>query len=173
MGGNVAFRVLGAAALVAAGVGFGVWTRGEGEGSLSMTLSASASASAAAAPVLASALSSSSGSGDRVFEMRIYHTENEKMAEAMHARFRDHTRRLFRKHGMELVGFWVPREEKTKLVYILAHASREAADESWRNFREDPEWQRVRRESHEKAGGEIVSKVESIFMDPTDYSDIR
>jgi hypothetical protein len=109
----------------------------------------------------------------RVFEMRTYDTDNADMARAMHARFRDHTCRLFRKHGMDLVGFWIPRDEPTKLIYLLAFPSKEAAEASWRAFRDDPEWQRVFAESHEKAGGKIVTKVESVWLDPTDYSPIR
>ena len=109
----------------------------------------------------------------RVFEMRTYFTDNADMARAMHARFRDHTCNLFQKHGMDLVGFWIPQEDQTKLVYILAFPSKEAAQASWQAFRNDPEWQKVFAESHEKAGGKIVTKVESVWLDPTDYSPIR
>ena len=105
----------------------------------------------------------------KVYELRIY-TANEGRTEAMHKRFREHTCALFKKHGMELVGFWVPQDpkEKNKLYYILAYPSREAAKASWKAFGADPEWQKVYKESHKD--GVIVGKVESVFMDPTDYS---
>lgn len=110
----------------------------------------------------------------RVFEMRTYHA-NEGKLEALQARFRNHTCALFKKHGMELVGFWTPREAKDgkgdTLVYILAYPSKEAADASWKAFRDDPEWKKVVEESHR--GGVLVKKVDSVYLDPTDYSDIK
>lgn len=109
----------------------------------------------------------------RVFELRTYFTDNEAMAKALHERFRDHTCALFKRHGMELIGFWIPREEQTKLVYLLAFPSKEAADASWKAFQDDPEWKKVAEESHQKAGGKIVSKVERSFLDPTDYSPMK
>lgn len=112
--------------------------------------------------------------GNRVFELRTY-TANEGKLEDLHKRFRDHTCRLFQKHGMELVGFWTPQDEKDgkadKLVYILAFPSREAAKASWKAFQEDPEWQKARDESHKN--GVLVKKAESVFLDPTDYSAIK
>lgn len=112
-------------------------------------------------------------SADRVFELRTY-TTNEGKLDDLHARFRDHTRRIFEKHGMTNVGYWTPQDEprsENTLVYLLAHASREAAATSWEAFRDDPEWQRVFRES--RADGPIVNNVESVFLAPTDYSAIR
>ena|SRR5215813_8321933 len=109
----------------------------------------------------------------RVFEKRTY-TCNEGKLDALNARFRDHTTRIFKKHGMTNIGYWVPQdgpEHNNTLVYIIAHESREAAKKSWDDFRNDPEWQKVQKES--EANGKIVAKVESVFMDPTDYSQIK
>jgi hypothetical protein len=108
----------------------------------------------------------------RVFELRIY-TANEGKMEALHKRFRDHTCALFKKHGMELVGFWVPQDPKAKdkLYYILAFPSKEAGVASWKAFRDDPEWQRASKESHKD--GPLVGKVESIYMDAMDYSPMK
>src|SRR5439155_26156944 len=89
----------------------------------------------------------------RVFEMRTYHASPGKM-DALHARFRDHTCKLFKKHAMTIVGFWSPTktgEAEKKLIYILAFPSREAANKSWAAFRDDPEW-KVVREASEKDG---------------------
>src|SRR5947209_4603025 len=74
--------------------------------------------------------------------------------DALHARFRDHTCELFKKHGMTIVGFWSPTkpdEAAKKLIYILAFPSQEAADKSWAAFRDDPEWKAVR-DASEKDG---------------------
>jgi hypothetical protein len=111
---------------------------------------------------------------DRVFEMRTYHAAPGKF-EAMHKRFRDHTVALFKKHGMTSIGYWVPQDEKDgkgkTLVYVLAHESREAAKKSWAAFSADPEWNRVKSESEKD--GKLVDKVESVYLDPTDYSPIK
>jgi len=109
-----------------------------------------------------------------VYEMRTY-TANEGKAANMHARFRDHTLRLFTKHGMKNIGYWSPLEgptAETTLIYILEHKSREEARKSWAAFSADPEWQKVRTES--EAGGRILVKApESVFLKPTDYSPLK
>jgi hypothetical protein len=109
----------------------------------------------------------------RVFELRTYHAAPGKM-EALHARFRDHTLKLFEKHGMTVVGFWSPAdsdEAQKTLVYLLAFPSREAADKSWKEFRDDPEWQAAKAESEKD--GKLVDKVDPVFLNPTDYSPIK
>ena len=116
---------------------------------------------------------SAEAASTRVFEKRTY-TCFEGKLDALNARFRDHTIRIFKKHGMTSIGYWVPSdgpEHTTTLVYIIAHASREAAKANWDAFRADPEWQKAQKES--EANGKIVAKVESVFMDPTDYSMIK
>lgn len=110
---------------------------------------------------------------DRVFELRTY-TTFEGRLEALHQRFRDHTMRIFDKHGMTNIGYWVPQDPEladNTLVYLLAHSSREAAEQSWAAFRADPEWQQVARDS--ERDGRIVQQVESVFLDPTAYSQLR
>lgn len=109
----------------------------------------------------------------RVFELRIYHAAPGKM-EALETRFRDHTLKLFKKHGMTVVGFWRPtdpKESDKKLIYILEFPSREAAEKSWKGFRDDAEWKTVRAASEKD--GTLVTKVESTFMKATDYSPIK
>lgn len=109
----------------------------------------------------------------RIFEMRTY-TCFEGKLEALKARFRDHTTRLFEKHGMENIGYWVPQDpvkSKTTLIYILAFPSREAATKSWAAFRTDPEWQKAQKES--EVAGRIVERVESVFMAPADFSKLK
>ncbi len=116
----------------------------------------------------------SSSSDQRVFELRTYYANDGKLDD-LHKRFRDHTNRIFKKHGIEIVGFWTPQDEKDgkggKLVYLIAFPSREAAKKSWEEFRNDPEWQKVYAESHKD--GVLVKKVDSVFLDPTDYSPIK
>lgn len=109
----------------------------------------------------------------RVFEMRTYYAKPGKM-EALHARFRDHTCKLFEKHGMTLIGFWSPIDKKQaeeKMVYILAYPSKAAADKSWNDFRKDPAW--IKAKDASEKDGPLVAKVESVFLNPTDYSPIK
>lgn len=108
--------------------------------------------------------------GTRFFEMRTYYAVPGRMA-ALHTRFRDHTCKLFVKHGMTLLGFWSPAdpaEAEQRLVYLLAYPSQEAREQSWTAFRNDPDWQKARDESEKD--GKLVEKVESLFLSPTDYS---
>ena len=111
---------------------------------------------------------------ERFFELRKY-TAPEGKLDALQARFRDHTNALFRKHGMEIIGFWVPTDEKqgarNTLIYILAYPSREVREASWKAFNADPEWQAARKES--ERNGKLVDKVESVYMKPTDYSPMK
>jgi hypothetical protein len=109
----------------------------------------------------------------RVFEIRTYTTEEGRL-EALQSRFRNHTVKLFERHGMTNIGYWVPQDAplaQNTLIYILAHPNREAAKKNWDAFRNDPEWKKAREES--EASGKIVNKVESVFMEATDYSKIR
>jgi hypothetical protein len=110
---------------------------------------------------------------NRVYELRTY-TCNEGKLEALKARFRDHTIEIFKRHGMESIGYWVPKDperSKNTLIYIISHASREQADKNWAAFRADPEWQKVSAAS--EANGKIVLKTESVYMDPTDFSMLK
>ena len=109
----------------------------------------------------------------KVYEMRTY-TATEGKLDAVNARFRDHTLKLFEKHGMKNVGYWTPVEGPmagTTLVYILEHQSREAARASWAAFSKDPDWQKAKAES--EVNGRIVAKAESVFMTATEYSPIK
>src|ERR1700733_1131994 len=119
------------------------------------------------------ASASAAGTSGKVFEIRTYTAEPGKL-DALHARFRDHTVQIFNKHGMTSVGYFAPTDDplsKNTLIYVLAFPSREAAKKSWDEFRSDPEWQKVAKES--EANGKLVTKVDSVFADPTDYSPMK
>ncbi len=112
--------------------------------------------------------------GSRCFELRTYHAAPGKL-EALNARFRDHTCALFKQHGMEVVGFWIPADADkgatNTLVYLLAHKSREEAKKSWAAFGADPDWKKARAES--EVNGKLTEKVESVFLAATDYSPVK
>jgi hypothetical protein len=105
-----------------------------------------------------------------VYELRIYHTYEGKLDDLLR-RFREHTTKLFEKHGIKNVAYWTPTDDPLKgktLVYILAHPSREAATANWQAFRDDPEWHSVRDKS--EANGKLVEKIDSTFLVMTDFS---
>jgi hypothetical protein len=106
----------------------------------------------------------------RVYELRTYTTEPGRLP-ALHKRFREHTIKLFEKHGMKNGMYWVPMEEDNKLIYIVEHENREAAEKSWTAFRNDPEWKKVVAQS--EADGKIVAKVDRVFMRVVDYSPVK
>jgi hypothetical protein len=110
----------------------------------------------------------------KVFEIRTYHTFPGRL-DALHKRFREHTMKMFEKHGMSNVGYWVPQDNpahENTLIYVISHASREQARANWAAFSADPEWKKIAADS-EADGGKIVEKVDSVFVDATDYSPIR
>jgi hypothetical protein len=111
-----------------------------------------------------------SQSKTRVFELRTYTTNEGKLPD-LQKRFRDHTVDIFKRHGMTNVAYFTPEEKPNTLIYILAHESRDAAKKSWDDFRNDPEWKKVSAASEEN--GKIVTHVDSVFMDPTDYSPMK
>ena len=118
-------------------------------------------------------ISNSAQTNEGVYELRIY-TATPGNLDNLHARFRDHTIRIFEKHGMEIVGFWSPTAEgdrDNQLIYILEHSSRQAADAAWTAFGSDPEWRSVSEASN--ANGQILANVERHYMVSTDYSPMQ
>ncbi len=104
----------------------------------------------------------------KCYELRIY-TAAEGKLDGLHARFRDHTCKLFEKHGMTNLGYWVPLDNPDrKLYYVLSYPDRAAREASWKDFIKDPEWRTVAAESEKN--GKLVAKVETRFLHATGYS---
>ena len=105
------------------------------------------------------------------FEMRTYHAADGQFDDML-ARFRNHTLKLFEKHGITNVGYWTPIEEKdgskNTLVYLLAYPSAEQREVMWKAFITDPDWKAAAKAS--EVNGKLVAKVESIYLAPTAYS---
>ncbi|MCC7035388.1 MAG: NIPSNAP family protein [Acidobacteria bacterium] len=135
-----------------------------------LALAAAFGAGVLAAPHFGAAQAQTTG---KVYELRTYTAPDGKLAD-LHKRFRDHTLRIFQKHGMTNVIYLAPMDapaSQNTLVYLLSHQSREAAKASWDAFRSDPEWKKVASES--QVDGPIVSKVDSVFLRATDYSPMQ
>lgn len=116
---------------------------------------------------------SSAQEDGKVYELRIY-TATPGNLDNLQARFRDHTIRIFNNHGMKIVGFWTPTSEEEAddtLIYVLEHASQEAANASWQAFGQDPEWKSVSDASN--ANGPILAGVERRYMKATNYSPLQ
>lgn len=102
----------------------------------------------------------------RYFELRIYYAASGKLDDLI-ARFANNTTRIFEKHGMQNIGYWVPVDNKdNSLYYILAYPNKDARAKSWKNFGDDPEWKKVAGESEKN--GKLVDSVKSVFMTATD-----
>src|SRR6266446_2689472 len=121
--------------------------------------------------LLASAFSGAAAD-QRFFELRTYNAAPGKLDE-LHARFRDHTMKLFEKHGMSNLGYWVPSGHPTnsnpanQLIYLLAYPSRDAREKSWKDFLADPVWQAAQKAS--EADGKLVAKVDSVYLNATGF----
>jgi NIPSNAP protein len=129
----------------------------------------------AGAFAIATATRAQSGraTADRVFELRVYQTLPGRLP-ALESNFRDHNVAYLKKHGIESVGYWTPQDSPASantLIFIVAHDSREAAEQHWNEFRSDPEWKKLAQAS--LASGEIVEKIDSTFLTPTDFSPMK
>lgn len=122
------------------------------------------------ASVWAAARQEHGNSTTAVFELRVYHAAAGKLAD-LEARFRDHTIKIFDRHGMKSVAYWTPLDEPDKsntLIYVLQHPSREAAAANWKSFQDDTEWKSVKEQS--EANGKLVDKIDSTYMSLADFS---
>jgi hypothetical protein len=124
-------------------------------------------------PELSASISQNKIPRSQVFELRTYTCSPNRLS-ALKARFRDHTRALFEKHGMKNIVYWETVEKEgaqSKLIYLLSHSSEEAAKASFDAFRIDPEWIKARDNS--EADGKIVEKVASVFFKPLPFSPLK
>ena len=110
-------------------------------------------------------------SDSRCFELRTYTVKGEGPGsiDLLHSRFRENTNRLFRKHGMTIVGFWQPLNPgmESTLIYLLAYKDAAARDAAWNAFRTDPEWTEVTKKM------QVGTAVQSVFMNSTDYGPMK
>jgi hypothetical protein len=118
-------------------------------------------------------MSQAASESGKVFEIRTYTTPEGKLDD-LHKRFREHTMKIFERHGMTNIGYWTPQDPPLAghtLIYVISHKSRADAQKNWAEFGADPEWQKVKAAS--EADGKIVTKVESVFVTATDYSPMK
>jgi NIPSNAP len=87
----------------------------------------------------------------------------------LNQRFADHTLRLFRRHGLRVVGFWTEVSDPTVLVYLLRFGDQQERDRAWEGFKADPEWQRIKATSEE--AGPLTVSMSSRLLVLADYWD--
>ena len=109
-------------------------------------------------------------SPSHVYELRMYHTNPGKM-DALNKRFKDATDRIFLKHDMHAIGYWIPQDTPNLYVYVLEHPSREAATKDWAAFNADPEW--VKAKAASEVDGKLVDHVDDYYLTPTEYSRLK
>jgi len=105
-----------------------------------------------------------------VYELRTYTTYEGRLDDLL-ARFENHTMRLFERHGIHNVAYWVPQDQADTLIYIVSHPDREAAAANWDAFRSDQEWLEAREAS--RRNGALVQEVVSVYMDATPWSPMQ
>ncbi len=107
-----------------------------------------------------------------IYEYRVYEAMPGRLQDVI-ARFRNHTVKLFEKHGIKNIGYWTSEvgEASDRLIYIVAFESVEQRQKAWASFRNDPEWQRVRAESEKN--GLINRRVFNTLLNPTDFSPLQ
>ena len=107
-----------------------------------------------------------------IYEMRIYRCLPNRLP-ALLRRFRDHTLRIWEKHGIRQAGFWttVIGESNNDLTYLLAWESMAEREEKWGKFVADTEWNTVRTESEKD--GPIVFSISNQFLAPTSFSSVK
>lgn len=122
--------------------------------------------------LLSTLLAACAWAQSRVYELRTYRCYEGKL-ETLKANFRDHHVETFKRHGIESIGYWVPQDPelaKNTLIYLLAHPSRAAAEKNWAEFRKDPEFLKV---AADPKNSNIVQKIESVYLDPADFSPLK
>ena len=113
------------------------------------------------------------GKQELFYELRVYTAAPGKM-DALHARFRDHTLRLFEKHGIKNVAYWTAVDEQHagRLYYVIAYPDRASREKMLVNgIAKDPEFLKAVAESEKD--GKLVEKIEEVFLTPTDYSPLK
>lgn len=106
-----------------------------------------------------------------IYEYRAYYVLPGRMPD-IQRRFAEVTMKLFKKHGINVVGFWEPVVgESNELVYICAYDDLAQRERVWATFVADPEWQAAKARS--EANGPLIERVVNKIWKPTSFSPLR
>ena len=105
----------------------------------------------------------------RCFELRAYtlRAEGRGDMDLLHKRFREATVPIFKRLGMQVVGFWQPVSKPDTLIYLMAYKDAATRDAQWAAFQADPEWVKMR------AAMVVDVTVESTFLISSDYGPMK
>lgn len=114
-----------------------------------------------------------SGKSNGIFELRTY-TTPAGLLPNLDDRFRNHTMKLFAKHGMKNWIYFHKTADQpgadTSLIYFLTHKSADAAKASFDAFRKNPAWVAAKTKSEINGSLTVPNGVKSEILVPTDYS---
>lgn len=107
-----------------------------------------------------------------IYELREYQAPPGKLG-SLNTRFKDHTMKLFARHGIKSIGYWTNGEDTNsdKLTYMIAFDSADSREASWTSFKADPEWKVIREETEKD--GPIVESIKATLLRPTEYSPLQ
>jgi NIPSNAP len=106
-----------------------------------------------------------------LFEYRVYEVVPGRMP-ALNRRFETITLGYFKKHGIEVVGFWeVLAGSNNQLHYILRFDDLAHRERAWDAFQSDEGW--IKDRAATEADGPIVARVHNQFWRGSSYSPMR
>jgi len=107
-----------------------------------------------------------------IYELRIYHAVPGRLP-ALISRFRNHTLRIWEKHGIRQAGFWttVIGETNQQLTYMLAWDSMAEREKRWGAFLADPEW--IATSAETEKDGQLVQTIRNELLAPTSFSSVK
>ena len=107
-----------------------------------------------------------------IYELRVYRTLPGRLPNLL-ARFRDHTLRIWDRHGIRQAGFWTTLvgENAYDLTYMIAWESLAEREAKWPAFQADPEWHAARAASEKD--GPINGAISNQLLLPTDFSSVK
>lgn len=110
----------------------------------------------------------------RIFELRVYHSQTWRQLAALHQRFAGPESRIFHRCGVHPVLYTttVFGQNMPNLTYLTPFEDLAARQKAWAAFSADPEWQKVRKESLEKHG-QIANVIEISLFRATAYSPVK
>ena len=112
--------------------------------------------------------------GSRIFEVRVYESNNPLTLRRKMKMFDDGETAIFRRLNMLPVFFGetIAGRNMPNLTYMLAFESLAAREKSWRAFGSDPGWQKMRALPG-LSDAEVVSNITNYILSPLPFSPIR
>jgi hypothetical protein len=111
------------------------------------------------------------GEESMIYEYRAYYVMPGRMPD-LQRRFADVTMKMFKKHGISVVGFWeTVIGESNELVYICAYDDLAHRERAWKTFMADPEWLAARKTT--EANGPLVERIVNKIWRPTQFSPLQ